>query len=223
MSRGGIGRRGIGIALAADEGLHGLERLQGRDCRWWLPASRTRALGHLPIADSRSRSASTSAVYSQAHALTSGCGNFAAARGELKTRPALAGDRGVTQLLVLRLAPMPNDLYLLEQRWSMAVQGAGFGIWDLDPRRELVHYSPQWKGMLGYPETGRARQHRHLAQPRPSGRSATDEGRIVRTPRRSRAGLRDGVPLAHPCAAVGAGCSRGAVYSSVTLRGGRCA
>jgi PAS domain-containing protein len=45
---------------------------------------------------------------------------------------------------------MHDDLHLLEKRWSMAVQGAGFGVWDLDPRRDQVHYSPEWKGMLGY-------------------------------------------------------------------------
>jgi len=45
---------------------------------------------------------------------------------------------------------MQNDLKLLEQRWGMALQSASFGVWDLDPVNERVHYSPQWKQTLGY-------------------------------------------------------------------------
>ena len=45
---------------------------------------------------------------------------------------------------------MHNDLNALEQRWGLALQSAAFGVWDLDPVAQLVHYSPQWKAMLGY-------------------------------------------------------------------------
>jgi PAS domain S-box-containing protein len=45
---------------------------------------------------------------------------------------------------------MHLDLKTLEQRWGMALQSASFGVWDLDPRRRLVYYSPEWKRMLGY-------------------------------------------------------------------------
>ena len=45
---------------------------------------------------------------------------------------------------------MRNDLKRLEQLWGMALQVAGFGVWDLDPRQQTVHYSPEWKAMLGY-------------------------------------------------------------------------
>jgi PAS domain S-box-containing protein len=45
---------------------------------------------------------------------------------------------------------MQNDLKLLEQRWGLALQSASFGVWDLDPVHERVHYSPQWKATLGY-------------------------------------------------------------------------
>jgi hypothetical protein len=38
-----------------------------------------------------------------------------------------------------------------ERRWLEAVENARFGIWDLDPRLETVHYSPQWKMHLGFP------------------------------------------------------------------------
>jgi PAS fold len=38
-----------------------------------------------------------------------------------------------------------------EQRWLSALENARFGVWDLDPREELVHYSPAWKARLGFP------------------------------------------------------------------------
>lgn len=37
-----------------------------------------------------------------------------------------------------------------EERWRLALDNADFGIWDLDPRAELVHYTPQWKARLGF-------------------------------------------------------------------------
>lgn len=40
---------------------------------------------------------------------------------------------------------------LQEQRWLSAIENATFGVWDLDPRRETVHYSPQWKARFGFP------------------------------------------------------------------------
>lgn len=45
---------------------------------------------------------------------------------------------------------MRNDLRALEQRWGLALESAGFGVWDLDVPAHRVHYSPQWKAMLGY-------------------------------------------------------------------------
>lgn len=38
-----------------------------------------------------------------------------------------------------------------EQRWLQALERAQFGVWDLDPRLETVHYSPQWKARFGFP------------------------------------------------------------------------
>jgi len=37
------------------------------------------------------------------------------------------------------------------QRWLSALENCSFGVWDLDPRLETVHYSPQWKARLGFP------------------------------------------------------------------------
>ena len=45
---------------------------------------------------------------------------------------------------------MLQHLKALERRWGMALQSASFGVWDLDPRGQTVHYSPEWKAMLGY-------------------------------------------------------------------------
>ena len=37
-----------------------------------------------------------------------------------------------------------------EERWQLAIQGSHDGIWDLDPQRNEVFYSPRCKQMLGY-------------------------------------------------------------------------
>lgn len=37
-----------------------------------------------------------------------------------------------------------------EKRLSRAVERGHFGVWDLDPRLELVRYSPPWKARLGF-------------------------------------------------------------------------
>lgn len=36
-----------------------------------------------------------------------------------------------------------------QERWRLALEGASFGVWDLDPRADQVHYSPVWKARLG--------------------------------------------------------------------------
>jgi len=35
--------------------------------------------------------------------------------------------------------------------WRRAVEQGRFGVWDLDARRDAVHYSPRWKEHLGFP------------------------------------------------------------------------
>jgi len=37
-----------------------------------------------------------------------------------------------------------------EEFWRAALQNAAFGMWDLNPRGEVVQYSPQWKSRLGF-------------------------------------------------------------------------
>lgn len=114
------------------------------------------------------------------------------------------------------------DLKILEQRWGMALQSAGFGVWDLDPRREQVHYSPEWKSLLGYGDsnepdstaTWRGRVHPDDLQPMTEALFAHLEGR-------------------HPVYEKNSGCARptaptagychAAAFSSVTTRVRRCA
>jgi len=35
--------------------------------------------------------------------------------------------------------------------WRTAIERGAFGVWDLKPPLELVHYSPRWKEHLGFP------------------------------------------------------------------------
>jgi PAS domain S-box-containing protein len=39
-----------------------------------------------------------------------------------------------------------------EERWKFALEGSGDGVWDWDVTTNHVHYSKQWKTMLGYSE-----------------------------------------------------------------------
>jgi PAS domain S-box-containing protein len=48
---------------------------------------------------------------------------------------------------------MHRDSHPIEQRLGLAVQNAGFGVWDFDILQQTVHYSPQWKALLGYDDT----------------------------------------------------------------------
>ncbi len=40
----------------------------------------------------------------------------------------------------------------VEQRWSLAIEGSGAGVWDWDVQTNKVFYSRRWKEMLGYQE-----------------------------------------------------------------------
>jgi diguanylate cyclase (GGDEF)-like protein/PAS domain S-box-containing protein len=44
------------------------------------------------------------------------------------------------------------QLYNSEERFAMAIFGAGDGLWDWNLETNDVYYSPQWKKMLGYDE-----------------------------------------------------------------------
>jgi hypothetical protein len=40
----------------------------------------------------------------------------------------------------------------VERRWQQAIEAGELGVWDLRLDQETVHYSPQWKQRLGFPE-----------------------------------------------------------------------
>lgn len=42
-----------------------------------------------------------------------------------------------------------DTLAEIEQRWHLALDGAGHGVWDLDVRRGTAFYAPGWQAMLG--------------------------------------------------------------------------
>jgi PAS domain S-box-containing protein len=80
---------------------------------------------------------------------------------------------------------MKDDLRVLENRWELAIRSAGFGVWDLDPRGQTVHYPPQWKSLLGYEDrderdstaTWRARVHPDDLEPMLQALQAHMDGR----------------------------------------------
>ncbi|MET0208344.1 MAG: PAS domain-containing sensor histidine kinase [Burkholderiaceae bacterium] len=80
---------------------------------------------------------------------------------------------------------MPSDPKILVQRWGLALQTAAFGVWDLDVPAGEVHYSPEWRSMLGYGDAAepdaiavwRARVHPDDLQPMVDALNAHIDGR----------------------------------------------
>ena len=50
------------------------------------------------------------------------------------------------------LAKTNEALRVSEERYELAVRGAGVGIWDWDVRSGKVYFSPRWRMLLGYGE-----------------------------------------------------------------------
>ncbi|OWW20532.1 EAL and GGDEF domain-containing protein [Noviherbaspirillum denitrificans] len=43
-----------------------------------------------------------------------------------------------------------DDLRISNERWKLAIEGTGDGVWDWDMQTGEVCYSPRWKEMIGY-------------------------------------------------------------------------
>lgn len=46
--------------------------------------------------------------------------------------------------------PAPPETIYQEERFALALEGTGAGLWDWDMKSDRVYYSPQWSRMLGY-------------------------------------------------------------------------
>lgn len=47
---------------------------------------------------------------------------------------------------------MAKELQISEERFKLTTEGSNVGIWDWDPKTNIVYYSPNFKKMLGYTE-----------------------------------------------------------------------
>jgi diguanylate cyclase (GGDEF)-like protein/PAS domain S-box-containing protein len=61
-----------------------------------------------------------------------------------------------------RLAEEQEVLQRTEERWRLALEGAGDSVWDLDMRTGEFHYSKRFAQMLGYDENELGHQHENF-------------------------------------------------------------
>jgi diguanylate cyclase (GGDEF)-like protein/PAS domain S-box-containing protein len=52
-----------------------------------------------------------------------------------------------------QLAAQKGELELSEERWKLALEGAGEGVWDVNVQTGESLYSKRWKAMLGYEDS----------------------------------------------------------------------
>ena len=77
---------------------------------------------------------------------------------DLVVQPITAADGSVSGLFVQGHDITPqkraeDDLRISNERWKLAIEGTGDGVWDWDMQRDEVAYSARWKAMLGYAES----------------------------------------------------------------------
>ena len=102
----------------------------------------------------------------------------------------LSQHRRAVGLVARRTAELQRsreELLTIEERWTLAIDGIGDGVWDWDLRTNHVYFSPVWKSLLGYaedevgdtPEEWRSRIH---PDDRPQCEKALNEHLVGRTP-----------------------------------------
>ncbi len=65
----------------------------------------------------------------------------------------LAGLLGTARERAQALAErMTQALRESEQRWSFALEGAGDGVWDMQPKTGAINSSARWKTLIGWPQ-----------------------------------------------------------------------
>ncbi|HYD61129.1 MAG TPA: EAL domain-containing protein [Noviherbaspirillum sp.] len=77
---------------------------------------------------------------------------------DLVVQPITAADGSVSGLFVQGHDITPqkraeDDLRISNERWKLAIEGTGDGVWDWDMQANEVAYSARWKAMLGYEES----------------------------------------------------------------------
>jgi len=76
---------------------------------------------------------------------------------DLVVQPIMAADGTVSSLFVqghdiTAQKRAEDELRISNERWKLAIEGTGDGVWDWDMRTNEVIYSARWKVMLGYTE-----------------------------------------------------------------------
>ncbi|WP_143131196.1 sensor domain-containing protein [Noviherbaspirillum humi] len=74
--------------------------------------------------------------------------------GRVSVSPIFDGNGRCTQLIgtvhdITQYRRMHDQLLKVEERWRLALEGSGAGVWDWDIKADTVNHSQQWKKLLG--------------------------------------------------------------------------
>lgn len=125
------------------------EAMIGLDDRAIFPAAQAQA-----IIDADRRVMQSAAVEQQEETLdtTQGRRYFLTTKSVLRDADGrVSGVFGISHDITRRRLE-EQTLRDSEQRWIMALDSAGHGVWDWDIATDTVYFSPRWKSMLGYAE-----------------------------------------------------------------------